>query len=163
MPVERALGLSDRGGVNVVVERRIVEHPIHSTEDVFQNRREGPAVRIRERLERTRVDFREQPRLEGKRAANGSRATNAPFSASTLTNGPSRCSRTSPTRSSAGNLFGTHRIDQPGPSGFPLSRYARTSGGVMVSWPSQNGQRSFDIASFEFRKAPGRWERAAEN
>src|SRR5437899_1994864 len=64
MPVERALGLSDRGGVNVVVERRIVEHPIHSTEDVFQNRREGPAVRIRERLERTRVDFREQPRLE---------------------------------------------------------------------------------------------------
>src|SRR5213080_4249507 len=26
---------------------------------------------------------------------------------STLTNGPSRCSRTSPTRSSAGNLFGT--------------------------------------------------------
>ncbi len=33
----------------------------------------------------------------------------------------------------------------------------------MVSWPSQNGQRSFDIASFEFRKAPGRWERAAEN
>src|SRR5439155_26767469 len=64
MPVERALGLSDRGGVNVVVERRIVEHPIHWTEDVFQNRREGPAVRIRERLERTRVDFREQPRLE---------------------------------------------------------------------------------------------------
>ncbi len=33
----------------------------------------------------------------------------------------------------------------------------------MVSWPSQNGQRSFDIASFEFRKAPGHWERAAEN
>jgi len=60
-------------------------------------------------------------------------------------------------------LFGTHRIDQPGPSGFPRSRYARTSGGVIVSWPSQNGQLSFAVASFGFRKAPGRWERAAEN
>jgi len=60
------------------------------------------------------------------------------------------------------NLFGTQRIDQLGPSGFPPSRYARTSGGVMVSWPSQNGQLSFGVASFEFRKAPGRWERAAE-
>src|SRR5438093_13465699 len=45
---------------------------------------------------------------------------------STLTNGPSRCSRTSPMRSRAGNLFGTHRIDQPGPSAATRSRYART-------------------------------------
>src|SRR2546426_5882302 len=81
---------------------------------------------------------------------------------STLTDGPSRCSRTSPTRSNVGNLFGTHRIDQPSPSGFPRSRYARTSGGVIVSWPSQNGQLSFGVVSFAFRKAPGRWELAAE-
>src|SRR5207249_3543149 len=64
MPVERALGLPDRGGVNVVVEGRIVEHSIHATEDVLQNRRECRTVRIGERLERPCVDFREEPRLE---------------------------------------------------------------------------------------------------
>src|SRR3989442_6597157 len=81
---------------------------------------------------------------------------------STDTSRPSRCSRTSPDRSSAGNLFGTHRILQPGPSAVPPSRYARTSGGVIPSWPSQNGQSAFGVASFGFRKTPGRWDRAAE-
>ena len=50
--------------MNVVVEGRIVEHPIHATEDVFQNRRECRTVRIGERLECPCVYFREQPRLE---------------------------------------------------------------------------------------------------
>src|SRR5712691_7544313 len=39
---------------------------------------------------------------------------------------------------------------------------AMTPPEVIASWPSQNGQLSFGVASFGFRKAPGRWERAAE-
>jgi len=60
--------------------------------------------------------------------------------------------------------FVRHTPDRPTrPVRLPAIRYARTSGGVIVSWPSQNGQLSFAVASFGFRKAPGRWERAAEN
>src|SRR2546427_12982915 len=82
---------------------------------------------------------------------------------STDTRSPSRCSRTSPDLSSAGNLFGTHRILQPGPSAFPPFRYARTSGGVIPAWPSEDGHSAFGLASFVFRKAPGRWDPAATN
>ncbi len=47
-----------------------------------------------------------------------------------------------PSMRSAGNLFGTTRTSQPrwfGP--LPLWRTAMISGGVLLSFPSQNGQK----------------------
>ena len=50
-----------------------------------------------------------------------------------------------------------HAPNRPARSVWPAAiSYARTSGGVIASWPSQNGQLSLGVASFGLRKAPGR-------
>src|ERR1019366_10587581 len=53
---------------------------------------------------------------------------------------PSPSRPSSPSISSTGNLFGTTRSDHPGWLAPLPFRYARTSGGVLLSLPAQKGQ-----------------------
>ncbi len=56
----------------------------------------------------------------------------------------------------AGNLFGTTRTVQPGVSAAPDARpSASTSGGVIASWPSQNGQVAASAMRVVRPSAPG--------
>src|SRR5581483_10484271 len=69
-----------------------------------------------------------------------------------------------PSTCSAGYLLGTTRTSHPGPLGAPpFWRYAITSGGVIASWPGQNGQCSRPtIAARSKWKSWGRCWRSVE-
>ena len=70
--------------------------------------------------------------------------------------------RTSPSTDRAGYLFGTQRIHQPAEFAAPSFRYARISGGVMCSWPMQNGHFSGGVGRDSNLNSPGRFERTVE-
>src|SRR5205807_1388108 len=60
----------------------------------------------------------------------------------------------SPSMASAGNLFGTTRTHQPGElPGASGGRYDSTSGGVIDSFPGQNGQFGLN-AGLPVRSSP---------
>src|ERR1700687_3636550 len=81
-----------------------------------------------------------------------------------LSNSPSPSRSSSPSMPSAGNLFGTTRMLQPGvlpPP--PLRPYTRISGGVLASFPAQNGQFFASLATtLSRRKSLGRFPRSVE-
>src|SRR4051812_19095172 len=69
----------------------------------------------------------------------------------------------SPSTCSTGNLLGTTRTDQPGPlAGMPWGRWARISGGVRSSCPSQKGQAVGLTSWARGRKSVGRLLRSVE-
>src|SRR5271155_5719241 len=82
-----------------------------------------------------------------------------------LSNRPSPSRSKSPSMPSAGNLLGTTRTVQPGVFAPPLLRpYTRISGGVLASWPGQNGQ-FFPLGNgvtLSRRKSFGRLPRSVE-
>jgi len=66
---------------------------------------------------------------------------------------------------SAGNLLGTTRISHPGELGAaPGGRTAKISGGVLSSFPVQNGQNvpGGSTSSRGMMKSPGRLPRSTE-
>ncbi len=80
-----------------------------------------------------------------------------------------RSNRPSPSRSrlpstrSAGNLLGTTRTSHPSLFGGDPLRYARISGGVLLSCPSQNGHRSSGlVVTGSTWKSLGRFWRKVE-
>src|SRR5882757_7354509 len=84
-----------------------------------------------------------------------------------LSNIPSACLFKLPSMPSAGNLLGTTRTVQPGPSftgvlPFAFGRYARISGGVLFSLPEQNGQNPPLILTASRAKSVGRLARSVE-
>src|SRR3972149_10023382 len=71
VPVVLRLLAVARSGVNVVVERRIVQDAIHAAEHVLQDVGQGCAFIVREVLEGHLVGLREDPRLEGEPGGGG--------------------------------------------------------------------------------------------
>src|SRR5260370_21846649 len=81
-----------------------------------------------------------------------------------LSKRPSPSRSSSPSIPSAGNLFGTTRILQPGVLGPPPFRpYTRISGGVRASLPAQKGQFFSSLGmTLSRRKSFGRFPRSVE-
>src|ERR1700730_1302263 len=81
-----------------------------------------------------------------------------------LSNRPSPSRSSSPSMPSAGNLFGTTRMLQPGVlAPPPLRPYTRISGGVLDSLPTQKGQFfESDATTLSRRKSFGRFPRSVE-
>src|SRR5271167_1126375 len=80
-----------------------------------------------------------------------------------LSNMPSAWRFRLPSIPSAGNLFGTTRTVQPSVSlEALLGRYARTSWGVLLSLPGQNGQKPPFIFTGSRLKSVGRLARSVE-
>src|SRR5216684_1824052 len=81
-----------------------------------------------------------------------------------LSKRPSPSRSSSPSIPSAGNLFGTTRMFQPGVFAPPPFRpYTRISGGVFASFPEQNGQFFASFATtLSRRKSFGRFPRSVE-
>src|SRR5208337_2560755 len=80
-----------------------------------------------------------------------------------LSNIPSACRLRLPSMPSAGNLLGTTRTVQPSELlEAPFGRYARTSEGVLLSLPGQNGQKPPFIFTGSRLKSVGRLERSVE-
>src|SRR6266566_7827362 len=78
-------------------------------------------------------------------------------------NSPSPSRSSVPSTRSAGNLFGTTRTSQPLALACVPLRYARISGGVLSSCPSQNGQSSSGlVVTVSIWKSLGRFWRSVE-
>src|SRR5208283_5877195 len=80
-----------------------------------------------------------------------------------LSNIPSAWRFRLPSMPSAGNLFETTRTVQPSELlEAPFGRYARTSGGVLLSLPGQNGQKPPFIFTGSRLKSVGRLARSVD-
>src|SRR5580658_4868038 len=78
-------------------------------------------------------------------------------------NMPSACRFRLPSMPRVGNLLGTTRTVHPPLScDPPLGRYANTSGGVLLSFPVQNGQKPPFIFTGSRVKSVGRLARSVE-
>src|SRR5258708_22046841 len=77
---------------------------------------------------------------------------------------PSPSLYSSPSIPNAGNLFGTTGMDHPALLGLPPFRpYTRTSLGVFVSFPGQNGQFFGSLGiTLSRKKSMGRFPRSVE-